>query len=156
MRPGRAADHSPPSGAAVMEELSYNSTRPLGHTGPVTGTIYLYSLHTNIRAANTKFWFSIHTWMSATLDIFLTSAPNGREWSNSYIKCFIAKETLRGILRRICRLGPRAGLYTNKSLPLPEMVQPTARPKNTCAIRAHIDLIWCHSIVHGRSIRIRQ
>ena len=43
VRPGRAADHSPPSSAAVMEEYSYTSTHPLGHTGPVTGTLYLYS-----------------------------------------------------------------------------------------------------------------
>ena len=42
MRPGRAADHSPPSSAAVMEEYSYTSTHPLGHTGPVTGSLYLY------------------------------------------------------------------------------------------------------------------
>ena len=42
MRPGRAADHSPPSSAAVMEEYSYNSTDPLGHTGPVTGSLYVY------------------------------------------------------------------------------------------------------------------
>jgi hypothetical protein len=42
VRPGRAADHSPPSSAAVVEEYSYNSTHPLGHTGPVTGSIYLY------------------------------------------------------------------------------------------------------------------
>ena len=40
MRPGRAADHSPPSSAAVMEEKSYTSTYP-GHTGPVTGSLYL-------------------------------------------------------------------------------------------------------------------
>jgi len=40
MRPGRAADHSPPSSAAVMEENSYTSTHPLGHTGPVTGKHY--------------------------------------------------------------------------------------------------------------------
>ena len=40
MRPGRAADHSPPSSAAVMEGLSYTSTHPLGHTGPVTGSLY--------------------------------------------------------------------------------------------------------------------
>jgi len=38
VRPGRAADHSPPSSAAVMEEWRYNSTHPLGHTGPVTGS----------------------------------------------------------------------------------------------------------------------
>ena len=34
VRPGRAADHSLPSSAAVMEEYSYNSTHLLGHTGP--------------------------------------------------------------------------------------------------------------------------
>ena len=38
----RAADHSPASSAAVMEEYSYTSTHPLGHTGPVTGKLYLY------------------------------------------------------------------------------------------------------------------
>ena len=32
----------PPSSAAVMQEESYNSTHPLGHTGPVTGSLYLY------------------------------------------------------------------------------------------------------------------
>ena len=40
--PGDAADHSPRSSAAVMEEYSYTSTHPLGHTGPVTGSVYLY------------------------------------------------------------------------------------------------------------------
>jgi len=38
VRPGRAADH----GAAVMEEYSYTATHPLGHTGPVTGSPYLF------------------------------------------------------------------------------------------------------------------
>jgi len=42
VRPGRAADHSSPSSAAVMEQYSYNSTHPLGHIGPVTGSLYLY------------------------------------------------------------------------------------------------------------------
>ena len=42
MRPGRAADHSPVSSAAVMEEYSFTCTHPLGHTGPVTGTLNLY------------------------------------------------------------------------------------------------------------------
>jgi hypothetical protein len=37
----RDADHSPPSSAEVMEEWSYTSTHPLGHTGPVTGLLYL-------------------------------------------------------------------------------------------------------------------
>jgi len=42
VRTGRAADHSPPSSAAVMEEYSYTSTHPLGHTGPVTGSLYFF------------------------------------------------------------------------------------------------------------------
>ena len=41
MWPGRAADHSPPSSAAVMEEYSYTSTHPMSHTEPVTGKLYL-------------------------------------------------------------------------------------------------------------------
>ena len=40
MRPGRAADHSPPSSAAVMEEYSYTSTHHLGQTGPVIGITF--------------------------------------------------------------------------------------------------------------------
>jgi len=43
VRPGPAADHSPPSSVAVMEEYSYNSTHPLGHTGPLTGSLCLLS-----------------------------------------------------------------------------------------------------------------
>jgi len=43
VRPGRAADHSPPSSAAVMEEYIYTSTHPLGHTGTLNGiTLPLY------------------------------------------------------------------------------------------------------------------
>jgi len=42
-RPGRAADHSPLSSAAVTEGWSYTSTHPLGYTGPVTGTLYLFT-----------------------------------------------------------------------------------------------------------------
>jgi len=41
VRPGRAADRSPPSNAAVVEEYSCTSTHPLGHTGPVTGSLHL-------------------------------------------------------------------------------------------------------------------
>ena len=40
VRPGRAADHSPPSSAAVMQAYSYTSNHPLGHTGPVTGSLF--------------------------------------------------------------------------------------------------------------------
>jgi len=42
VRPGRGADHSAPSSAAVKEEYSYTYTHPVGYTGPVTGTLYLY------------------------------------------------------------------------------------------------------------------
>jgi len=42
VRQGRAAGHSPPSSAAVMEEWSYTSTHPMGHIGPVTGSLYLF------------------------------------------------------------------------------------------------------------------
>ena len=45
MRPGRAADHSHPSSTAVMEEYIYTSTNPLGHTGPVTGSLYLIYIY---------------------------------------------------------------------------------------------------------------
>ena len=48
MRPGRAADHSPPSSAAVMEEWSCNSTHPLGHTGLVTESLYLYFFNVHL------------------------------------------------------------------------------------------------------------
>ena len=42
VRPGRAADHSPPSNAAIMEEQSYTSTRPLGLSRSVMGLLYLF------------------------------------------------------------------------------------------------------------------
>jgi len=43
VRPGRAADHSPPCSAAVMQEYSCASAHPLGHTGPVTGSLYRFT-----------------------------------------------------------------------------------------------------------------
>jgi hypothetical protein len=36
-RPGRDADHTPPSSAAFKKELNYSSTHPKGPPGPVTG-----------------------------------------------------------------------------------------------------------------------
>jgi len=47
VRPGRAADNSPPSSAADMEEYSCNSTRTLGHTKAYNGDtlpFYLFPL----------------------------------------------------------------------------------------------------------------
>ena len=45
MRPMRAADHSPPSSTAVMEEYSYTSTHTVGHNGPVTESLYILPLY---------------------------------------------------------------------------------------------------------------
>ena len=42
VRLGRAADHSPPSSAMVKKEYRYSSTNPLGHTGPVMGSLYVF------------------------------------------------------------------------------------------------------------------
>jgi len=33
------------SSATVMEEQSYTSTHPLGHTRPVTGSLYLFTFY---------------------------------------------------------------------------------------------------------------
>jgi hypothetical protein len=41
-RPGRAADHLPPSSADVLEEYSYTSTPLWATTEPVMGLLYLY------------------------------------------------------------------------------------------------------------------
>jgi len=59
--PGRAADHSPLSSAAVMEELNYTSTHPLGHTGPVTGSPYLFThlVCVNFGLINIRFVFPL-------------------------------------------------------------------------------------------------
>ena len=46
----RAGDHSPSSSAAVMEQYINNSTHPLGHTGPVKGSLYLYLYDDNSTA----------------------------------------------------------------------------------------------------------
>ena len=48
VRPGRAAEPSPSSSVAVMEEQSYTSTHLLGSTGPVTGSLYLYLYLANL------------------------------------------------------------------------------------------------------------
>ena len=62
MRPGRAADHSPPSSAADTED-------PLGHTGPVTGTLYLFFLMRISLCSINKYLFSFY---SFSLSIFLS------------------------------------------------------------------------------------
>jgi len=54
VRPERAADHSPPSSAAVMEEQSYTSTHPLGHTWPVKGSLYFIVYYFGYTAINSS------------------------------------------------------------------------------------------------------
>jgi len=66
---GHAADHSPPSSAAVMEVYSYTSTHPLGHTGPVTGS--LFSLINGVNAGQKH---QVASWPNKIIIIFKTSA----------------------------------------------------------------------------------
>ena len=54
VRPGRAADHSPPSSTEVLEEYSYTSTPLWGTTGPVTGLLYLFTYSTDMVRGFTK------------------------------------------------------------------------------------------------------
>ena len=56
VRPGRVSDHSPPSNAAVMEE-----NHPLGHTGPVTGSLYLLTNNIDMRIKR----LSLLLWINA-------------------------------------------------------------------------------------------
>jgi len=57
VRPVGTANHSSPSSAAVMEQYSYTSTHPLGHIGPVTGSLYLYIYFFNTIAYDViNFW----------------------------------------------------------------------------------------------------
>jgi hypothetical protein len=59
MRPGRDADHTPPSIAEVKKEMSYTSTHPMGPSGPVTGfPLPLYSLWLQLCNSNA---FPSHT-----------------------------------------------------------------------------------------------
>ena len=85
MRPGRAADYSSPSSAAVMEEYSYNSTHPLGHTGPVTGSLYLltftqefnvlvFSIHLSLNPCICRFMAETCSKMPAYLLILVLSS----------------------------------------------------------------------------------
>jgi len=72
VRPGRAADHSPPSSAADMEEQSYTSTHPLGHTGPVTGKlIYIY----------------IYTYIYIHICIYIVYSTLLNVWCRSLLPC---------------------------------------------------------------------
>jgi len=71
VRLGRAADHSPPSSAAIMEEYSYTSTHPLGHTGPVTGSLYLFLVPDNF----VKLIRQTENWETATNQAVMLHSP---------------------------------------------------------------------------------
>ena len=76
MRPGPAADHSPPSSAAVMEEQSYTSTHPLGLTGPVIGiTLPFKSTATCFEVYISCSWgfVLLHTYLLHDAESFLRS-----------------------------------------------------------------------------------
>ena len=83
MRPGRAANHSPPSSAAVMED-------PLGHTGPVTGSLYLFFMFPNNLLIhlftpnyNTKQQIVCHQLQGIKEVNFLELEDHEREWSTA-------------------------------------------------------------------------
>ena len=48
VRPGRAADHSPPPSAVVMEEYRYTSNHPLGHNRAGNGDTFPLVVAINI------------------------------------------------------------------------------------------------------------
>ena len=78
VRLGRAADHSPPSRAAVMEQQSYTSTRPLGHTGPVTGSLYIFIYLSIYLSTHSSIYFyliiysSCHSFIKSFISPLLT------------------------------------------------------------------------------------
>jgi hypothetical protein len=53
VRPGRDADHTPPSSAEVEKEMSYTSTHPMGPPGPVTGFPFSPLLTVTLTVGNT-------------------------------------------------------------------------------------------------------
>ena len=59
----RAADHSHTSSAAGIEEYSHTSTHPLGHTGPVTGSLYLFYIYILIEDSNENIKIFFTTWV---------------------------------------------------------------------------------------------
>jgi hypothetical protein len=60
VRPGACCWPLTP-GAAVMEEYSYTSTHPLGHIGPVTGSLYLFLLNFVFSTCSLNFAEDAHT-----------------------------------------------------------------------------------------------
>jgi len=75
VQPGCAADHSPPSSAAVMEEWGYTPTHPLGHTRPVTGSLYLlHFLPGNLNFKCVKLFYLLEK--PKWLDQFIVFSPH--------------------------------------------------------------------------------
>ena len=60
-----------------MEEYIYTSTHPLGHTGPVTGTLYLFYI--------IYIYIYTHT-HTHSLETFIYSVP-GTDKYRSYLVC---------------------------------------------------------------------
>ena len=108
MRPGRAADHSSPSSAVVMEEWSYTSTHPLGHTRPVTGTLYLFLLCRLTKDVNAVSMFIATKCNSFQLKFSLL--PSIRKT----IAFFLVNVVLRR--RRMCSVGGMLGQWKTEVL----------------------------------------
>jgi hypothetical protein len=78
-RPGRGADHPPPSSTEVKKEYSYTSTHPLGHFRPVTGWPYL------IMYSVTECWY-MWNWPTQPCQRIFTSKL---KWWLSLTLCFL-------------------------------------------------------------------
>ena len=86
MRPERAADHSLPSSAAVMEEESYTCTHPLGHTGPAKGKLCLLLLSMRCSTYTSPKEFRV------LATIFFTFARNFKTTHSSIFLAFTVDE----------------------------------------------------------------
>ena len=97
VRPGRAADHSLPSSAEVLEEYSYISIPLWATTGPVTGLLYFLQVSSTqisllFREYRVFFHWGIN-WEEREAD---HSSPYTGQVSNKYRKAFTA------CIRAIC------------------------------------------------------
>jgi hypothetical protein len=77
VRPGRDSDHSPPSSAEVLEELSYTFTPSGPQSGLLRGYLYLLlnTLNTALQAGRSQVRFPM-----VSLDFFIDIILPGALW----------------------------------------------------------------------------
>ena len=143
MRPGRAADHSPPSSAAVMEEYSYTSTNPLSHTGPVTGSLYLTLCDATSCSKTPKFKIQLTWRQHAPTETAQRKAP---EHSDLHVLATTARNTNRDTEPPNRDLNPETPKYET-------LVLPILLPRSVGGEEKRRALVWCCS---NTSIRPRE